>query len=135
MSRLKNLLSVRKAVPPQEQRARALIAAIDAGDILLHGEVLPLVSARSDALPGDRRCAGAAECGGAGVQEGFTVRAQAGHNPHHWMVSDPARCPQHPLLAWRAQGSAVDPAIGHIASHAEVPTQLQAALPRPPLTA
>jgi hypothetical protein len=34
-SRLKNLLSVRKAVPPEEQRARALIAAIDTGGILL----------------------------------------------------------------------------------------------------
>ena len=31
LSRLKDLLSVRKAVPPEEQRARALIAAIDAG--------------------------------------------------------------------------------------------------------
>ena len=35
MSRLKNLLSARKAVPPEEQRARALIAAIDAGGIPL----------------------------------------------------------------------------------------------------
>jgi hypothetical protein len=36
LSRLKNLLSVRKAVPPEEQRARALIAAIDAGGIPLN---------------------------------------------------------------------------------------------------